>query len=185
MAELSFRGNITATINLWNLQIRLVWIKEYVWYADKALHTKRLLANVLKEALNYIYKIRAREIIVVFCRDTVAIDAPLTQNEIIAVRQYFMSQETTERTQHSKIYNFRSFLQFLEDYDIAEIPNGAYHHLYHQNEPNNTSVAIPSNDLSLLTRVINTRAKFSLQEDLYSVIYAIALDTNLRISTIM
>lgn len=161
------------------------WIKEYVWHADKALHAKRLLANVLKEALNYIHKIRTREIIVIFCRNVVELDAPLTQSEIIAVRQYFMSQETTEQTQHSKIYNFRSFLQFLEDYDISEIPNGAYHHLYHQNEPDNTSVAIPSNELSLLTRVINTHAKFSLQEDLYSVIYAIALDTNLRISTIM
>lgn len=161
------------------------WLKEYAWRADKALKSKRTVVNVLKEALNYIHQIRTAQIFDIFCRDVAALDAPLTQSEIMAIRHFYLAQNTADVTKHSKIYNFRAFLKYLENHDITEIPGGTYYHMYHQNEPNNTSLAIPNEDLSLLTQVITNHAERSVQEDLYSVIYAIALDTNFRISKII
>lgn len=161
------------------------WVKEYVWRSDKSLKSKRAVSNVLKEALNYIHQIRIKQIAVIYCRDIAAQDAPFTKSELTAIRQFYLTQDTTNVTKHSKIYNFRSFLQFLEDYNITEVPRGAYYHLYHQNEPNNTSMAIPNEELSLLTKVITDRSENSVLENLYSVIYALALDTNFRISKIV
>ena len=177
----------TITMDFSNIENDLFreWVKEYVWRSNKALKSKRTVANILTEALNYVHAIRMKRILSIFCRETAPVDSPLTTSEIAAIREYYLNQETTDVTKHSKIYNFRAFMQFLEDYDITTVPGGVYYHLYHHNEPNNEAKAIPQDELSLLTSVITRNAEESIKNELYAVIYAIALDTSFRVSKII
>ncbi len=161
------------------------WVKTYVWKADKSLRSKRLVANIVKKALNYIHMIRTRQIAVIYCREIEPIDAPITQGEATAIRQFYLSQNSSYVTKHTAIFNFKAFLHFLEDYSITTVPRMVYYHLYHHDEKNNTSEAIPNDELTLLTKVFSNHSVNSIQEDLYAVIYSIALDTHFRISTIV
>lgn len=161
------------------------WVKAYVWYVDKALHAKRIVANIVKKGLNYIHQIRTKEIVVIYCREVSEIDGPLTANEIMAVREFYRNQEGSDVTIHSNIYNFRAFLQFLDDYNIIKVESSLYYHLYHQNEPRNTSKALPEEDLNKLTKVVVRNMNESISNALFAVVYAIALDTSFRISQIL
>lgn len=160
------------------------WIKQFVWRAEKSLLKKREEANVLREALNYVNDIRTHKVLSIYCRETVSSNAPLTSSEISAIRDFFRNQDTAEKTKHSKIYAFTSFLHFLEDNDVTSIPNGAFYHLYYQDSISNTARAIPDDELICLTRVIKQNAKETITNALYSIAYAISLDTSLRISSI-
>ncbi len=163
-----------------------VWLKTYVWQGRKSILSKRVVATGITGALNYINSIRTKEILTLFCRDIAAIDSPITQNEAMAVRQYIKTQtDTSPVTQNTKIYNLRAFLQFLDENDVCQIDSGVYYHLYNQNELNNTAKAIPDDDLRSLTRVMINNAQESLKNELYSVIFKIALDTEFRISQIV
>ena len=162
------------------------WLKTYVWQGRKSIISKRNVAASITEALNYINSIRTKEILTLFCRDIAAIDSPITQNEAMAVRQYIKTQtDTSPVTQNTKIYNLRAFLQFLDENGVCQIDSGVYYHLYNQNEFNNTAKAIPDDDLRSLTRVMINNAQGSLKNELYSVIFKIALDTEFRISQIV
>ena len=104
----------------------------------------------------------------------------------MAVRQYIKAQtDTSPVTQNTKIYNLRAFLQFLDENGVCQIDSGVYYHLYNQNELNNTAKAIPDDDLRSLIRVMINNAQGSLKNELYSVIFKIALDTEFRISQIV
>ena len=162
------------------------WLKTYVWQGRKSILSKRNVATGITGALNYINSIRTKEILTLFCRDIAAIDSPVTQNEAMAVRQYIKAQtDTSPVTQNTKIYNLRAFLQFLDENGVCQIDSGVYYHLYNQNELNNTAKAIPDDDLRSLIRVMINNAQGSLKNELYSVIFKIALDTEFRISQIV
>lgn len=162
------------------------WLKIYVWQGRKSIYSKRNVATSLKGVLNYVHSIRTREILTLYCRNIATLDSPITQNEAMAARQYIKTQtDTSPVTQNTKIYNLRAFLQFLDERSICRIDSGVYYHLYNQNELNNTAKAMPDDDLRSLTRVMINNAQGSLKNELYAVIFKIALDTEFRISQIV
>ena len=162
------------------------WLKTYVWLKRKSIITKRNVATSIKEALNYIHSIRTKEILNLYCRDIAPLDSPIMLGEAMAVRQLFKSQTNTSLvTQNTKIYNLRAFIQFLDENEVCQIDSGVYYHLYNQNELNNTATAIPDDDLRAMTRVMINNAQESIKNELYSVIFKIALDTEFRISQIV
>lgn len=162
------------------------WLKTYVWQERKSIITKREVSTNLKGVLNYIHSIRTKEIIVLYCRNNAPLNSPISINEAMAARQYIKSKtDMSSVTKNTKIYIFRAFLQFLDENSVCKIDSGVYYHLYNQNELNNTARAIPDDDLRRLTRVIINNAQESLKNELYSVIFKIALDTEFRISQIV
>lgn len=160
------------------------WAKIFFWKAEKSLSKKSDEAVILKEALNHVDDIRHHRALSFFCKGNNEDDHPLTINEISAIRYYFIHQDTAEKTKHTKIYTLRAFLVFLEENDVADVPAGAYYHLYYQYVHSNTAHAIVDDELKLLTQIIKHKSEASIMNNLFLIAYAISLDTPLRPSSI-
>jgi len=189
--EISNSNSSITTSSVFKMDFSLItntvyryWCKHYIWRDTSSMSTKKRNMSDIKFFLNYIDKIKRREILTIFTGSTPSEDFVI--NDVIAYKHYVYSKYTNNRTRSSYIYIARLLLNHISEYGIYEVDSSYKHHLTHTlSSDYNNAVAIPDSELKLLSTLMNKNSSKSVLNTLYYAIFYIALETEFRPSQIV
>ena len=161
------------------------WIKQYIWNADVKVQTKLHPYPLLREALNYIYKIKTGKV-----RSFLAEPSDdymiFSVSEINAYRNNILNTQDNNCTRNHHIYAFRNLLRFLSDNKIGVVESTVFYNLTHPVENNsNNSNPLSDDDLCALVKVLKRHAEEDYLSAIYYGIFYLALETEFREKTIL
>jgi len=160
------------------------WHKHYLWHNSSGISTKALNFSDIRYFLNYVDKIKRREILTIYTGSSP--DENFNVNDAIAYKNHIYSIHDNNRTRSSYIYNARNLLKHVVDYELFKIDDNCFYHLTHTlSSDYNNAFAIPDDELKKISNLMLENSYGSTINALYYAIFYIALETEFRPSQIV
>lgn len=156
------------------------WLKEYVWYGNGTIRTKRDVVYCVLPVLRYISDLKSGKVLSIFSPKGASPES-ITASEISALRNYIVSSTSNSRTRSFIINCIRMFFNYVSDSYPDAISVGT-NYLLRSSSGNDfdTKKAIPPEEVEAITKVMKSDAE---TDKLYAILYAVfylALETEFR-----
>lgn len=177
----------TEVFDFSSIQVKLYkkWFKEYVWYSNGTIRTKRDIMYRILPILHYISNLKSGKILSIFSPKGTPHES-ITVSEINAIRNYIASSSNNSRTRNGTIASIRMFFNYISDVYPGAVPAATYYLL--RSSPGkdyDSQKAIPITEIEAIAKVMKRNAETDI---LYAILYAVfylALETEFRGSQIM
>lgn len=161
-----------------------MWIKHYIWKADTLMETKRHPLPILKNAFNYLHRLKTGRELSVFSGK--GYEAEINVNDATAYKNYVLSTMDNNRTRSGYIYNIRNVLRHVEANSLGIIDSGVFYVLTNTlDQSYDNTLPIPNDHLGRIAELIKKRSEEDLTAEIYASIFYIALETEFRGSQIV
>lgn len=159
--------------------------KMFIWHYNTSINKKTGMLLSIKEALNYINDLRRGNCISIYCKNKVDMYGSISTDEAYAYKMYVKMNSQSQVSTANKIFNFSRFLKVIKENGEMDIQEVTFRFLKTNLTLENNAKSIPDNELNKLIKVIEYNADNNVQKFLLSLIFKIALDTEMRISEIL
>ena len=159
--------------------------KSFLWHYNISINKKATMLLLIKEALNYIDDLRKGQKLSIYCKNKVEEYGNITENEAYAYKMYVRATKKSEVTAANAIYDFSRFLKVIKENNEMDVQESVFRFLKTKCTLENNSNAIPDKELKKLIKVVEEHAENDVKGILFSLIFKIALDTEMRISEIL
>lgn len=160
------------------------WIKYYIWYQDISVYSKMKIVRDFKLFCNYITDIKSGKQLTFF--ETQKDTSTISATELMAYKNFVLSNFSNTTTRSKKIYNIRGVLGFLVENELIKIdPTFKYHLTYSAYSTGNDAQSISEVELNEIAIAMKKDSRDNIIKSLYYIIFYLLLETNFRISQIL
>jgi integrase len=158
-------------------------LKQYFWESTVNLESRKDFLSITIKFLNFIVAYKSNSISTI--NDSIDLTL-ITAIEIYSYRGYIETQSISTSTKNQYYFAVKGFLYYCIDKKYLTVQSGAFEYLDSNFKPSgNGGVDIPEDELIKLEEQLRSLSNDNLTQNLYYIIFHLAIETELRISQLL